>query len=960
VPFPVQPPAARHLVVGELLAGRFRLVRFVGRGGMGDVYEAEDQELGERVALKTVRAEIAHLPGAIERFRREIQLARKVTHPNVCRIFDVFRDRPDGAAANRTAITFFSMELLLGDTLERRLREGGRMTPAEALPVVSQMAEGLGAAHRAGVVHRDFKPANVMLVPASGAMRAVITDFGLARTYDDGENLTLRGNILGTPSYMAPEQITGAEVTAATDIYALGCVLYEMVTGAPPFVGANSFSTAFKRLQEDPRPPHHSVPGLDPAWDAVILRCLERDPADRFASAPEVAAALGGGQVARPSGGLRRARRRRRTLIAAGGAAAVAALAVLAALGGARWLHPGAGRGERGLLRHAAPLADWMRGPEELYQSGLAALAKLDGPRAQELFEKAVAARPDSWLAHSGLALALEQLGHEQRAAQEAKVALDHAAALPAEQRLLVTARYYQVTGHPDRAAESYQELQRLAPDNPAYGLSLAYALSGAGHGHEALQLLAALRAQPAAAEPGMATRIGLAEAEMDRALADFPNQTEAARRATELAERDGDELLAARGLFLQALALDKRGDHQGSLAAYRRAEATYAGTGDQRHLAEVLGGTAAVFYFEGKLDQAKEKANEALDSFKEVGDLRGQSRQLDLLAAIDGMQGKPAEAEARYAVAVQAYHQLGDRVHEAQASGNLGMALASQGKTQAAEGRLLQALELYRQLHDRSGEAKQLFSLAGVALSLSHLSAAEAYLEESLSIATAIDDQALLADALVTKGNLAAARGDLAAARGAYQDSLTKYRNLDSRDGVAVVQLSLANLELEEGHPSSAEVYARQAEEAFHAEHAGPPEAEALTVLSEALLAEGAAAPARRALDEAEHLAGRDPAPQIVVELAQARAQVEEPANPGEATRVLTRALGAATAAGLTDLSLEVRLQLAEITARHAAPGRAAPLLSAVENDARSRGYLHVAERAAKARTAGAAHGKP
>ena len=158
------PPAAGAFEPGELLAGRFRVVRFLGHGGMGDVYEAEDEEVHGRVALKTVRAEIARQPGILERFGREIHLARKVTHPNVCRIFDI---------SHHGDVTFLTMELLPGETLEHRLKRDGAMREEEALPIARQMAEGLAAAHKVGVVHRDFKPANVMLVPEDGGARYV-------------------------------------------------------------------------------------------------------------------------------------------------------------------------------------------------------------------------------------------------------------------------------------------------------------------------------------------------------------------------------------------------------------------------------------------------------------------------------------------------------------------------------------------------------------------------------------------------------------------------------------------------------------------------------------------------------------------------------------------------------------------------------------------------------------------
>lgn len=284
---------------GDLLAGRYRLVRFIARGGMGEVYEAEDLELKERLALKTVRWDVALDALAVERFKREIQLARKVTHPNVCRIFDVSHHREEGTAE---PTIFLTMELLPGETLSQRLKRAGPMLPGEALLIASQIAEALHAAHRVGVVHRDLKPGNVVLVEGRGGPgagpRAVVTDFGLARLDaadpSAGQNVTLTGatGIVGTPAYLAPEQVDGGEITAATDLFAFGIVLYEMLTGTVPFLGENALATAVKRLKERPVPPHVHAPGLDPRWEAAILRCLERDPAARFANAPEVIRAL--------------------------------------------------------------------------------------------------------------------------------------------------------------------------------------------------------------------------------------------------------------------------------------------------------------------------------------------------------------------------------------------------------------------------------------------------------------------------------------------------------------------------------------------------------------------------------------------------------------------------------------------------------------------------------------------
>jgi eukaryotic-like serine/threonine-protein kinase len=290
----VQPPQP-VLSPGTLLANRFRVVRFIAGGGMGEVYEAEDEELRERVAVKTIRPDILAQSNALGRFKREVHLARRVTHPNVCRIFDLFRHKPDGLSVQETV--FISMELLQGETLAERLKEDGRMSVSEALPLVGQMASALASAHAVGIVHRDFKPGNVVLVGTPGRWRAVVTDFGLALrsvTSDETASLATSQGILGTPAYMSPEQIEGRPATPASDIYAFGLVIYEMVTGERPFRGDTPISAALKRLSEAAIPPREVEPGLSPIWESVILKCLARDPVGRFSNAEEVTTALEG------------------------------------------------------------------------------------------------------------------------------------------------------------------------------------------------------------------------------------------------------------------------------------------------------------------------------------------------------------------------------------------------------------------------------------------------------------------------------------------------------------------------------------------------------------------------------------------------------------------------------------------------------------------------------------------
>ena len=335
---PLAADSAAHgrLKPGDLLAGRYRIVRLLGRGGMGEVYEAEDLELRAPIAVKLVLPEIAAKPEILDRFKREVLLARQVTHPNVCRIFDLGYH---AAAAGR--ITFLTMEMLSGETLAARLERSGRMTVAEAYPLVEQLAAGLTAAHREGIVHRDFKSANVFLAPGEAhGVRVKIMDFGLARAVNGSDSarttLTVAGLMIGTPAYMAPEQIAGGEITPATDIYALGIVMYEMVTGVLPFAGDTPWIVATKRLREAPPSPRTHTPELDPLWEAAILRCLEQNPADRYQTAADVMRALSGERLpAPPKAPVPPRRRRPRSVMPA----ALAMAFLLAALGGYYFLH---------------------------------------------------------------------------------------------------------------------------------------------------------------------------------------------------------------------------------------------------------------------------------------------------------------------------------------------------------------------------------------------------------------------------------------------------------------------------------------------------------------------------------------------------------------------------------------------------------------------------------------------
>ena len=278
---------APRFAAGEHVAGRYLIRRLLGRGGMGEVYEAWDEELSVPVALKTLHVQAS--TEALQRLRREGLYARSVSHPNVCRVYDLGRH---GAGQNE--VWFLTMEVLRGETLEDRLRAQGRLSPESARPIAEQMAAGLAAAHEAGVVHRDFKTANVMLVGGDAGEQAIVTDFGIARASEAAAGQEREPQLFGTPAYMAPEQLRGEQVGPAADIYALGIVLYEMVTGTLPFTGGSAIEAAKRRVEEEVPSPRSVVPELDEHWERVILRCLDLDPRRRFAFAEEVTLDLAG------------------------------------------------------------------------------------------------------------------------------------------------------------------------------------------------------------------------------------------------------------------------------------------------------------------------------------------------------------------------------------------------------------------------------------------------------------------------------------------------------------------------------------------------------------------------------------------------------------------------------------------------------------------------------------------
>jgi eukaryotic-like serine/threonine-protein kinase len=806
---PGEPPS-QLLELGAIVAERYRIVRFIAHGGMGEVYEAHDQELGGQVALKTLRAprdsspDAARAWRAVERLRREIQLARRVTHPNVCRTFDVGRHRlPDGGD-----LVFLTMELLHGQTLLERIHAKQRLTVAEALPIAEAIAAGLRAAHQAGVIHRDLSSANVMLT----GKRVVVTDFGLALESSPSEKATKERDalIVGSPAYMAPEQVSGDEVSVRTDVYAFGVVLYEMVTGQLPFRGETPFAVAMRRLQVDPAPPLDLEPTVPARWNQVILRCLARDPEARYASIDDLLAAL------REPPPRRAAWKTPLVAVVAG------ALAITAGVVALRW--------PRGTAAAGAPHGE------------RAALAVLGFRNLSGHAE------------HAWLSTALgEQLGTELGAGGQLRL-------IPGESIARVK-RDLEVTD-----AESYSPgtLARLRLNLDAdYILVGSYLAASEGRLRIDLRLQNATTGETTAAVaeegttadlPGIVARAGrrlrtalaLPAADADlRAVA--PRSTSAARLYAEgLTALRGLDHPTARDRLAAAVAEDPNlapawaalgqawqqlGYDGQARAATQRAfdlspklprEQRLLIEGQHREMSRELGRAVAIYRTLADLYPDDVDAGLRLaQALHGAGDRGGALTILAKLRALPGPAGADprldlTEAAVRSGLwdfhgvvrvaehAQTAARERGARLFLAQALVVDATARLSLAEYERAEALALEGQAIFSAAGDQYGVARALTARAAALGYLGDRASAYRLTEEKLAIYRTLGNDALVAKTLAETAAEPEARGDFADAERRMQDALALYDRLEDPQARVVGRLHLAQMQIDRKNPAT------------------------------------------------------------------------------------------------------------------------------------------------------------
>jgi tetratricopeptide (TPR) repeat protein len=1027
--------------------GNYRIVRLLGTGGMGVVYLAEHVSLGRKAVIKFVQDRLSSTSEYVARFFTEAKTAASIKHPGIVDVFDFGNDDAGHG--------YIVMEFLEGESLRARLKREKPLPVDLAIALGIQIASALAAAHAAGVIHRDLKPDNLFLVPDSEAavrLRAKVLDFGLAKVTaappDSG--VTQTGDFVGTPLYMSPEQCrSNAEVNHRTDIYSLGCILFEMVCGQPPFVDKTVGDLIIAHNTTPPPRPRSLVIAIPPALEQVILRALAKAPDDRYATMEELGAALGRVMQATTSGDAfsetvtaraepaPRTRRRWPAIAIAVAVAAAAAVPIAwfwhrsattsrstvragsgshraiavidlrdtSGRAGSAWLATalgevlatglasggelvvipaedvarmkvdlGLGAGEwtperlarvretlgvdyaiagnyaalgdrsGGQLRLDITLYDTATGqvvaqasdhgietdlfaigsrvdavimqelgvaaqpavaagaqgplPKDpkaarLYAEGLAKVRGFELVAGRDLLVTAAGEAPDDPLIHAALAGVWSELGYDGKAGSEAKLAFDHSAGLPREQRLAIEARYRETTGQWDQAIAGYRTLFEFFPTRLDYGLALATAQTRSGDAKSAYATLDALRKLPPPL--GLDPRIELSEALAAESADDTERERVHAERAATLARKSNARMLLAKALFRQGWAEWTLGRDADATAHYTEARTIFTEVGDRSGLARDLNNIALAQHRSHHDADAVKTFEEALKIARDIGDTLAQAWVLNNLAYLYVDAGQLSEGLKLYQQKLQLGAERGvPPGSQALAHANIAEILRWQGDLAGARKECETAEGLLRGLDARRYAAWAAYQLGEVLRAADDLSGSRKRLEQALGWAS---------------------------------DTMTPAE-------AAEIRISLARTELAARRANEAEAAARAALDNLRSAKAGSQQVCAIAVLAEALLARDRGADANRELAATQKLPaeGVSYACRLEADLVGARAAADRAA--------LSQVLARGQHAGFVEMQWETRIALARLSG-------AAADLQAVAREASAKGYQLVARHA-------------
>ncbi|MFN7933644.1 MAG: protein kinase [Bryobacteraceae bacterium] len=664
---------------GEMLAGRFQLVRKLGEGGMGEVWAAFDRHHSdEQVAVKLIRPEYATQPDVIGRFKKEVQLTRAIGHPNVCRVYELFEDKTCDNSR-----WFLTMELLRGQTLSNHLRSEGAVTGEKAITWIKQMLEGIAAAHRKDVVHRDLKPGNIMLVQEAAEVRAVVTDFGLAKRALQSQDVTQSRAILGTPAYMAPEQIAGKGATAASDLYSFGLTSLAMLRGNAAPEETQDSELNWKQVE---RLSNNTVA-------RVLQRCLQGNPADRYLNAVE---ALADWESAAPLSLAQQMEGFRRSLLWIPLGMAIVGLGLWA------WNRQ----------RHPAPSAEAL----SWYRDGMQSLAEGAVIRAQAELDRSAKLSPQFALARAAQAeafLELDMAAQAKDAMLKAAAAVVDRSNLPVEQAAYLNGIQHLVLAECSPALEELRKMTGSAtPEDRTYAaLILARAAmrcNQADTANRTLESVAAADARNAA--------IPMLRAVLAARRRDYPAADALLDRAEELYrvrdQREGlGQVILYRAVFLQ-----EQNQLSRAMQTLDRAKALAETSPNPLLSIRVALERSLTLRLQGNMTEAQRHAAEAI---RMAGQHGLDTLSLQALFAAGNIHLKRYELEegrSQFQRALEIAERFRNEEAIARAQLSLGSVLVRQGKPDEA----IQAVQAGLPFYERAGQVRNVangYLLMGQAL---------------------------------------------------------------------------------------------------------------------------------------------------------------------------------------------------------------------------------------------------